>query len=273
MRTKLFMAILLTAMAAAVYRGAEPEAKRENERARSPATGTASARAVPLERRPAAASPLYQGRQDTERYSLSSFLAGSQRPWSVTKGDSGFVKKLAGGSFTFHGPAAGPAAFLKSYSQALLGVNPETLVQKERRTGPDSSQLIYEQTLNGLPVDGTRLNMMLGPSGDLIYITAAVYPGAAPAATPNINQAEAALLIREALQGYVERRGGSMAAGQYSVAALTASTYLSYRLHGDSISLIYKAEFELAAPLYGGAEAIVDAQTKTVVSLRALAKN
>jgi hypothetical protein len=231
--------------------------------ARAPKRVAASEIPAGPERRPAA---------HAER--LQSFFEGSRGEWVVDRNAAGFVTRLSGASFStpLQGREAAAEEFLRQYGDSLLGVSLNQLKLQDRRVSAHSTQVVYEQVANGLPVLGSRVNMIFTPEGALQYLTAAAYKGAVPAPTPKFNQIEAAAAIRQALEAYLPRQGGSLNSPEYELSVITSACALNYRLSGDSISLIYKAEFPMASPGYGTLEAFVDTQTNTVVLLRPTAK-
>jgi len=198
---------------------------------------------------------------------LRAFNELSTRPWRIERNSAGYIERLSGGSYP-----AGPGGFLETFGHSLFGVGKDSLHMVARETRPSSTQEIYEQAFEGLPVWGSRINLHYAPGGSLIYAAATIYPGRSVHFTPKFNQAEAAGAVLEALPSFLGAFRPA-AEGDYPFATVTALARPGFSLSGGLVFSVYRFEIPLREPLHGTLEAVVDAQTKNVVVLRLTDKN
>lgn len=213
-------------------------------------------------------------RQPASSQARELFFRNSTGEWRVTAGRDGYITKLSGAAYALSGlaPAAAVDSFLQEFGRDLLGVGPEAMRFVERRNTGATVQVLYEQMANGLEVYGSRLNIILDADGNIVYLTSSLHSGAFPAVNAAIPPTRAASAARDALARFLAGKGAALSSADHSMEAIAQELKLAYRLKEESISLIYKATLPLAAPLYGDAEVVVDAQTGTVVAIRPLAK-
>jgi Zn-dependent metalloprotease len=170
-------------------------------------------------------------------------------------------------------PSLAAHEFLRRYAQGLLGVDPNHLIPGDSRQEGATSQVVYTQEKDGLPVFGTRVNMIFDREGNLVHLVSDLHSGSFPASSPRIEVNSAAAAVRLGIVQRLERDGEALDDEALSVTALAPRAQLGYRMVGASVSLVYRFEFSLADERYGDMEALVDAQSGSLTTLRTLSRN
>lgn len=196
-------------------------------------------------------------------------------PWNLKLRSDGYVKKMSEARFAIGKyPAEATAKlFLGRFARGLFGVSPENIVSIESRQESDSSQVISRQFQNGLPVFGSRINLIFDSDGNLIYATSDVYTGqSAPSSVPLISAQAAATVAQAALLRFLSLSGGNGAVEPYGTSFFLNNGHLAYRLVGASISLVYRYELSLLPLNEGDIEIMIDANQGAVVLIRNLTR-
>jgi len=199
----------------------------------------------------------------------------SEGKWSLKRDRAGFVKRMSGGSLPLgvKAPTLAVDEFVRRYAQGILGVEPANLVPGDSRQEGITAQVIYSQEKDGLPVFGTRVNMIFDREGNLVHLVSDLHAGAFPSSQARIDNNSAAAAVRLGIVQRLERDGEALDEEALSVEGLAARSRLGYRLVGGSVSLVYRFEFSLADERYGDMEAIVDAQSGALTVLRTISRN
>jgi hypothetical protein len=219
--------------------------------------------------------PKVAGRIPTTANPVERLDRESEGKWNLKRDRAGFVKRMTGGSLPLGMKAPSLAAdeFVRRYAQGLLGVDPSSLLPGDSRQEGVTSQVIYSQEKDGLPVFGTRVNMIFDREGNLVHLVSDLHAGSFPASSPKLEVNSAAAAVRLGLVQRLERDGEALEEEALSITALASQARLGYRMVGASVSLVYRFEFSLADERYGDMEAIVDAQSGSLTALRTLSRN
>jgi hypothetical protein len=238
------------------------EEKREPEE--KPAEPPAKASRLAPARSPAHAPPgdLQGG--------LAELEAESSQRWLLRKRDDGTVTKISEGAlYISEGrPEEKAMKFMKRFGRNVFGLSPHSLGMPEVVTEHSATQVIIPMSLNGLPILGARANLIFDSAGSLVYAAVDGYRDPAPSPTPAISGAAAGAAAHGALLRYLSGRAFDPAS--YPPGSFHGA--LMYRSVEGSLSLVYKFEVTLAAPLIGDIEILVDASLGTAVLVRNLTR-
>jgi len=193
----------------------------------------------------------------------------SKSRWNFKMSVDGYVLKMTEGSLSLGVNSADEAAriFLARFGKKVFGIEPSLFGVPEINAEESTTQAIISQTLNGLPVHGARTNLIFDSHGNLIYVVAGGYRGnLPPKPAPLISSEQAAKIARLGLLHYLSENGASYSS--YPLELFRGKGILMYRLVGDSVSLVYRYEFSLEAPLIGDMEIMIDAMMGSVVLVR-----
>lgn len=191
--------------------------------------------------------------------------------WRV-RWEGGVLAQLSGARLRGEGgaPEASAAAFLARFGP-LLGVSSRDLRLEKARAMEQNSQIVYSQELHGLPVYGSRLNLVFDSDGNIIYLSNHSYSGPPPPVPAPVSAGKAASAAADALAAYLTSRG---AEGDFpSENALEPLARLGYQLKGGAINLVYKFIVVLDPDLGGEAEVLISAADGGPISVRRMSRN
>lgn len=216
------------------------------------------------------ASPVASARQSRTEL-LEELRRHSSGPWRMTWAE-GVLTEMSGARLSLGEADSGEAVkkFLRDYA-GLLGIATGELLVQSRRSMDQNQQVISAQTINGLPVIGSRVNTIFDSAGNLIYLSNNSYSGPAPARGPVISPelaartAQAALAVFRRSQG---DEGEELSAGDILIHAL-----LGYRLTGSAIALVYKFTVSIPRSPLGDVEILIDATDGATLLVRKISRN
>lgn len=258
--------LLLVILGAAPKKGANP--------AEDPLPVAPSVPVDSFQRGPSSAPP-FKGRIPTTSNPLERLDRDSQGKWRIKRGRDGMVTRMTGGSLPLGSRAAvvASAEFLHRYGEGLLGVAQGQLALEDSKQEGVTAQVIYRQLQDGLPVFGSRLNLIFDREGNLVHLVSDLYASPFPSPIPLVGARMAAATVRAALERRLQQDGYELSDDAVTDGELESWGQLGFRMYGPSIALVYRYNFTLSNPGYSDMEAYVDARTGAIVSLRSNAKN
>jgi Zn-dependent metalloprotease len=213
-------------------------------------------------------------RQPKSQQRWDEFVKKSEGKWKIKKNEAGFITKLSESSFPLGTRAAvvGAERFLKEYGPSLFALDLEDLALKQNNQEEQATQLIYEQSIAGFPVFGSRLNLFIDREGNLIHVSSDLFSGARPNIKATINPSDSAKIVRAALIDRLENQYGAISSDAYPEAEFERLGVLGYRLHRGSISFVYRYQIVLNGDHQGDFEVMVDAALGQIVLFKDLSR-
>jgi hypothetical protein len=205
---------------------------------------------------------------------LLSLSRDSSGQWVLQSNAPGSVR-LSGGALPLRSadPLEASQRFLKKYGAQLLGVSADSVSLVAVNREGASAQVITQQVLGGVPVEGSRINMFFNERGELVFVQSDVYSGAAPAQVAEIGIGAATSILRQKLLEYLSDLGGDKVdATAYPLPVLQASGARVYRLFAGEVTLVYLFRFALESPRVGDMEIMTEASSGRVLVLRNLTR-
>jgi Fungalysin/Thermolysin Propeptide Motif len=214
-------------------------------------------------------APSFAGARAAALAEINKKSSGS---WSFRWRATGVLAKMSGASYPvgLRAPLAAAAQVIETFAPGLLGVDPSTLSQVDLVREEALTQVVYRQSVGGLPVFGSRITLYLDSGGNLVYMAADIYSGPTPALQRVVPAAAAAASLREYLVHYLQGEGLEVPEGMYSLEFLQGHSALGFRLNGPNVTQVYRYEFSLADVGGGETEALVDARDGSVIQVHAL---
>jgi hypothetical protein len=165
-------------------------------------------------------------------------------------------------------PARAANVFLTRYG-SLIGADAGGLSREAERRIGDNTQFIYTQTINSLPVFGSRVNLIFDSEGAIVYMTSSL---AAPVTEPPapVALAAASAIAATGLQEFRQRNGD--AGANLSPAELQSHAALGYRLVNGTATLVYRFLFSIPESELGDMEIFVDAASGALLQVRSLTR-
>jgi len=223
-----------------------------------------------LSQRVPSSLPPVRGRIPTTSNPTERLDRESEGKWTIRRGRDGLVTRMTGGSLQLGSRAAvvASAEFLRRYSEGLLGIAQGQLALEEARQEGVTAQVVYRQLQDGLPVFGSRLNLIFDREGNLVHLVSGLHTSPFPSSRPLVDARVAAATVREALGQFLQRDGQVLSDDAFSDGELESWGRLGFRMSGPSMALVYRYSFSLADPAYSDMEVYVDARSGVIVSLR-----
>jgi hypothetical protein len=215
-----------------------------------------------------------KNRQTKSQQRWDEFVKKSDGKWKVKRNEAGFITKLSEASFPLgtRAAAAGAERFLKEYGPSLFALDLEDLSLKQNNQEEHATQVVYEQSIAGYPVFGSRLNLFIDREGNLIHVSSDLYSGPRPNIKATMNPLDSARLVRGALLERLENQYGAISPDSYSEVEIEKNGVLGYRLYRGSISFVYRYQLILSGDHDGDFEVMVDALQGQIVLFRDLSR-
>lgn len=209
--------------------------------------------------------------------SMEDFEGESSGRWTFQKSSDGFITRMSGGSFRLPGehPAAELDAFLERFGAALYGIDSGQYAAPTTIHESEATQVVYEQKLHGLAVENSRASFFLDANGSVVYAVVDLYTGKnPPSPNPSVSAASASSIARTSLLRFLDDKSVSYGPGDYPQEFFLQHGELAYRLTSpNSISLVYKYEFQLSGTHDNDMKMMIDASNGAVVLLKTLSSH
>ena len=166
--------------------------------------------------------------------------------------------------------------FLHEHGHDLFDLSTNQFTKTQVTPETETTQIIYEQSLNGLNVFGSRINLIVNSSNELIFASSEAASSEAQKDLPNkpkVSKDSAAVTARNALFIQLSRDGISMDGSSMPVSFFSESGDLVYWLRSGNTTLVYKFTIVLPKPKIGEYEIEVDAINGTVLRVQKLSIN
>lgn len=191
--------------------------------------------------------------------------------WDISTDADGYLQEMKGASLKLDSPDALEASrkFLQTYSRSLWGLSADAFGLEKISREESSSQVVYQQYIDGIPVVGTRVNMFFDENGSLVYAQSDLYHGPARASGIRIDQAASSESARSAVSDYYRRNSINI----IESSLVLPQPELVFIMKGGVAGPAYRFFCKLGYGLVGDLEVQIDAVNGGVLTVKKHALN
>lgn len=197
--------------------------------------------------------------------------SASLRAWDIRADEQGHIKKITGGLMSFSGKNLVDASqqFFSQYGKRLFGLNPKALALRQVNENAFPKAIIYQQTINGIPVYQSRIALFFDADMNLIHASSdQTSIDDKHDTSPGVSAMQAAQSALASLQ--ISTHGQGLQ--NISAASLASSSEYFVFKDGESLANAYRFVVSLGEPLYEEREVFVDAANAKIIRDRVLSR-